>query len=62
MIWSKIKLVFFKLKIEMIKIFELEKEYKIDIRVRLKPDKIGKILTWPVPQDQIAVRVFFGTI
>ena len=31
-------------------------------RVRLKSDKIEKILIWPVTQDQIAVGVFLGTI
>lgn len=48
----------FKLKIGMTKIFALGKEHKIDRRVRLKPHNIEKILIWPVPQDQTAVRPF----
>lgn len=51
-----------KLKIIITKIFALRKEHKIDRRVRLKPDKIEKIFTWPIPQDQMAVRAFLGTI
>ena len=61
-VWSKLKLILSKLKIGMIKIFALEEEHKIGGRVRLKPDKIEKILTWPVPQDQIAIKAFFETI
>ena len=51
-----------KVKIRMTKIFILGKEHKIGKRIRLKPDKIEKILTWLVPQDQIAVRAFLSTI
>ena len=51
-----------KLKIGMTKLLLLEKEHKIGGRVRLKPDKIEKILTWPVTQDQTVVRTFFNTI
>lgn len=46
----------------MTKIFALEEKHEIGRRVKLKPDKIEKILTWLVPQDQTAVRAFFGTI
>ena len=46
----------------MTKIFVLGEEHKISKRVRLKPDKIEKIITWPVPQDQTMVRAFLGTI
>ena len=46
----------------MTKIFALREEYEIGGRVRLKPDKIEKILTWLVSQDQTALRAFFGTI
>ena len=46
----------------MTKIFAFGEEHEIGERVKLKPDKIGKIFTWPVPQDQTAVRAFFGTI
>ena len=35
-LWSKLKLAFFKLKIRMTKIFALEKENKIDGKIRLK--------------------------
>ena len=51
-----------KLKIGITKIFALGEEHKIGERVRLKPDKIEKILTWPIPQDHIAVRAFLRTI
>ena len=62
MVWSRLKLMLSKVKIEMTKIFTLREEHKIDGRVGLKPDKIEKILTWSVPQDQIAIRAFLGTI
>ena len=62
MVWSKLKLAFSKLKIGMTKIFALGEEHEIGGRIRLKSDKIEKILTWPVPQDQTAVRAFLGTI
>lgn len=61
-VWSKLKLVFFKFKIRMTKIFILGEEYKISKKVQLKPDKIEKILSWSISQDQIAIRVFFDTI
>ena len=51
-----------KVKIGMIKIFALGKEHEIDRRVRLKPDKIEKILTRPVPRDQTTVRASLGII
>lgn len=62
LIWSQLKLVFPKLKIGMTKIFALRKEYEIGGRVKLKPDRIKKILNWPIPQDQTAVRAFLDTI
>lgn len=42
--------------------FALGKEYKTGKRVRFKPDKIEKILNWPVSQYQTRVRVFLWTI
>ena len=51
-----------KVKIGMTKIFALGEEHEIDERVRLKPDKIEKIPTWSVPQDQTAVGAFLGII
>ena len=62
MVWSRLKLMLSKLKIGLTKIFALGEEYEIGGRVRLKPDKIKKILTWPIFQDQIAVRAFLKTI
>lgn len=62
MVWSKLKLVFSKLKIGITKIFILGEEYKIGTKIILKSDKIKKILTWPISQDQIAVRAFLGII
>lgn len=59
-IWSKLKLAFFKLKIRMIKIFALEKKHEIGGRVRLKPDKIKKILTWPIPKIKQQLKHFLG--
>lgn len=44
----KLKLVFCKFKIGISKIFILRKKYKIDKRIRLKPNKIEKILNWPI--------------
>ena len=61
-VWSKLKLILSKLKIEMTKIFTLEEEHKIGGRIRLKPDKIEKILAWLVPQDQTAIKAFLDTI
>ena len=46
----------------MTKIFTLGEEHEISRKVRLKLDKIEKILIWPVPQDQIMVRAFLRTI
>lgn len=43
-VWSKLKLFLFKLKVEIIKIFALEKEHQTGGKIRLKPDKIEKIL------------------
>ena len=40
----------------------LEEKHKIDRRVRLRLDKIEKIFTWPVSQDQTVVKAFFRTI
>lgn len=51
-----------KLKISMTKIFALREEYEIGKRLRLKPDKIEKTITWPIPQDQTVVRAFLATI
>ena len=51
-----------KVKIEMIKIFVLGEKHEIGGRVKLKSDKIEKILTWPIPQDQTVVRAFHDTI
>lgn len=62
MIWFRLKLMLLKLKIDITKIFRLGEKYKIDRRVRLKQDKIEKILTWPVPQNQTTIRTFFGNI
>ena len=49
MVWSRLKLILWKQKIKMIKIFALEKEHEIGKKIRLKPDKIKKIFTWPIP-------------
>lgn len=54
MVWSRLKLILSKVKIRMTKIFALGEEYEIGGRVKLKSDKIEKIFTWPIPQDQIA--------
>ncbi len=62
MVWFRLKLILSKLKIRMAKIFALMEEHEIGGRVRLKPDKIEKIFTWSVPQDQTAVRAFLGII
>ena len=62
MVWSKLKLAFAKLKIGMTKIFVLREEHKIGKKIRLKSDKIEKILTWPVSQDHTVVRAFLVTI
>ncbi len=62
MVWSRLKPTLFKVKMGMTKIFALREEHKIGGRVRLKSDKIEKILIWPVPQDQTAVRAFLETI
>ena len=62
MIWSRLKFMLSKLKIGMTKIFALGDEYEIGRKIRLKPDKIEKILAWPVLQDQTAIRAFFSTI
>lgn len=48
MVWSQLKLVFFKFKIRMIKIFVLKKGYEIGRKVKLKLDKIGKNFTLPI--------------
>ena len=45
MVWSRLKLILSKLKIGMTKIFALGEEYEIGEKIRLKPDKIEKILT-----------------
>ena len=62
MVWSKLKLLLIKLKVGITKIFALGEEHKIGGKVRLKSDKIEKILNWPVPQDQTKVKAFLGTI
>lgn len=62
MVWSQLKLVLFKVKIRITHIFTLEKKHKIDIRVRLNPDKIQKILTQLLSQDSIAIKAILGTI
>lgn len=48
MIEFKLKLAFFKHKIEITNIFALGKEYKIGKKVKLKLDKIEKIFIWLV--------------
>ncbi len=62
MVWSRFKLILSKLKMEMTKILALGKEHEIGGRVRLKPDKIEKIFTLPISQDQTSVKSFLGTI
>lgn len=62
MIWSWLKLILSKVKIKMTKIFVLGEKYKIGGKIILKLDKIKKIFTWLVLQNQIAVRGFFRTI
>ena len=62
MVWSKLKFLLLKLRVGITKIFALGEEYETGGRVRLKPNKIEKILNWPVPQDQARVRAFLGTI
>lgn len=47
-VWTRFKLMISKIKIGMTIIFSLREEYEIDKRVRLKSDKIEKILTWAV--------------
>lgn len=42
MIWSRLKFILSKLKIDITKIFILGEEYEIGKKVRLKPDKIEK--------------------
>lgn len=44
-IWFKLNLEFSRLKIRITKIFALEKLYKIDRRIKLNLDNIGKIFT-----------------
>lgn len=46
----------------MTKIFALEKKHKIRGKIRLKSDKIEKILTWPIFQDQTVVKAFLDII
>lgn len=46
----------------MTKIFTLEEEHEIGRKIRLKLDKIKKIFTWPIPQDQTVVKEFFSII
>ncbi len=62
MVWSWLKLILSKVKIGMTKIFALRKEHEIGRKIRLKLDKIEKIFTWPISQDQTAVKAFLGTI
>lgn len=61
MVWSKLKPMLSKLRIDITKIFALEEEYEVDRKLRLKSDKIEKILIWLVLQNQMVVRAFFGT-
>lgn len=51
-----------KIIIRMTKIFAFGKEYKIEEKVMLKPDKIKKILIWLVSYNQTAVKAFLGII
>lgn len=51
-----------KLKISIIKIFALRKEYKIAKRVKLKLDIIENILIWLLPKNQIVIKTFLDTI
>lgn len=46
----------------MTKIFALGEEHKMEIIIRLKSDNFEKIFTQLVPQDQMAIRAFLGTI
>lgn len=62
MVRSKLNLALSNLKIGMTKIFALGEGHEIGGRVRLKPNKIEKIVTWLIPQDQTAVKAVVGTI
>lgn len=62
MVWSKFKLILLKLKIRVTKIFALEKEHKIGEKIKLKLEKIEKILIRTVSQNQTAIRAFLSTI
>ena len=51
MVWCKLKLAFSKLKTGMTKIFVLGEEYEIEGKIKVKSNKIKKILTWLVSQN-----------
>lgn len=46
----------------MHKVKALGEDHKISGRVRIKPEKIEKILKWPLPQDRSGVKGFLGIV
>lgn len=50
-IWFKLKLAIFKLKIKITKIFAFKEKHKIGQKIKLKPDKIQKTFIWLILEN-----------
>ena len=60
--WARLCLSFKKLKLFYDKITALGVTYRVGGLIKVLEDRIRKILEWPIPVDQTAVRAFLGTI
>ena len=60
-LWSRLKLSLSKLRIGMTSIKALGETHEVGGRVRIRPEKVEKILNWPKPQNASETRGFLGT-
>ena len=60
--WTKLKLLFNKIKLFMIEVLALKLLYKVGGLVIIKLERINKIKVWLVPKEVINVRKFLRVI
>ncbi len=60
--WAKLCLSFRKLKLFYDSIKALGVTHRVGGLIEVLEDRVRRIIEWPVPEDQTAVRAFLGTI
>lgn len=59
--WARLRLSMDKMKIGVHEMLALGEIHRVGGTVAIKPERVKKILEWPVPQNQTDVRGFLGT-